>query len=192
MRDREREKYSPSPGVARPECPAYQAVNRRGQCPLLQMLLHIIDKSVCVNERGRFNLMNHGTTVTHTHTHTCQCAVTPLTVIYHLSLLHAHTHSLTHTQTHKHTRADLPELGKHFTPCCSRNSSVFPSLPFTEKSRASTAAPAGRTTQAILVVALISNRRLNILIRLYRHCTDAQTHTHAKLAWNYLHLTLPT
>lgn len=69
VRDREREKYSPSPGVARPECPAYQAVNRRGQCTLLRMLLHIIDKSVCVNERGRFDLMNHATTMTLTHTH---------------------------------------------------------------------------------------------------------------------------
>lgn len=30
----------------------HQAVNRCGQCVPLRMLLHIIDKSVCVNEGG--------------------------------------------------------------------------------------------------------------------------------------------
>lgn len=55
------------PSSVRPERPAHRPVNCRGQCAPLPMLLHIIDKSVCANERGRFDLMNHGATMTHAH-----------------------------------------------------------------------------------------------------------------------------
>lgn len=38
------------PGVARPESPVYETVNRPSSVCALQTLPHIIDKSVCVNE----------------------------------------------------------------------------------------------------------------------------------------------
>ena len=39
-------------GVACLECPVYEAVNRPGSMCALQTLPHIIDKSLCVNERS--------------------------------------------------------------------------------------------------------------------------------------------
>lgn len=51
-RKRERERNIVLPGVACPECPVYEAVNRPSSMCALQTLPHIIDKSVCVNERS--------------------------------------------------------------------------------------------------------------------------------------------
>lgn len=51
-RERERERNIVLSGVARPECPVYEAVNRPSSMCALQTLPHIIDKSVCVNERS--------------------------------------------------------------------------------------------------------------------------------------------
>lgn len=193
-KQRGRERNTVLPRVACPECPVYEAVNRPGSMCALQTLPHVIDKSVCVNERSWCALMYHDTTMSlgHTHTHTQSqaevCMPTTVTLSFLFCLWYKCTQIFCLCCTHTHTNLSL--LDEHLAPVLQKILRVlFYPVNRREEGFHSSSSRQSEDKTSYTGFALISNRRLNILIRSYQPCLHTQAQSRGEII-SLLH-TLP-
>lgn len=139
--------------------------------------------------------MYHDTTMSlgHTHTHThrvrlkCAC---PLLSHCHtlLSLIQMHADFLSVLHTHTHT--NLPLLDEHLAPVLQKQLRVlFYPVNRREEGFHSSSSRQSEDKTSYTGFALISNRRLNILIRSYQPCLHTQAQSRGEII-SLLH-TLP-